>query len=320
MKAKWLAVAVAVLIATTGWTAQKTAGAGLVNPFEMEGKWYKANFHTHTTLSDGDVNLPIRAKQYRDKGYQVLVVTDHEKTNNVAGYSDANFLLISGMETHPACPSAKIPYHLVCVNVPFGFRRDPNMTAQQVIDTVRSVGGEVIFAHPYWSGHTINEMTAVSGYMGMEVYNSVCNDFGRGYNSVHWDQLMNTGKIIPAVADEDVHYSSSVGRCWTMVKAKELSTPVIMDALRSGCYYSSCGPIIEDFKIENETAVIKCSPVVNICFLGQYGIFGKNIMSDREHLLTTAEYKLPKNIRWVRVEVVDANGRHAWTNPIEIKK
>jgi predicted metal-dependent phosphoesterase TrpH len=330
MKARWLVIAVIIaVIAIAGCAGRKAAAekratatpsaATLVNPFEAEGKWYKANFHTHTNLSDGDVNLPVRVKQYRDKGYQVLAVTDHEKTNNVAGYSDANFLLISGMETHPACPGAQVPYHLVCLNIPNGFLRNKDMTAQQVIDAVKAAGGEVIFAHPYWSGHTTREMLAVDGYIGMEVYNSVCNSMGKGYNSVQWDQLMNTGKIIPAVADEDVHSSSAVGQSWTMIKAKGLTTETIMNSLRDGSYYASCGPTIEEFKIENGTAVVKCSPVVEICFMGPYTL-GSNILSGREHLMTSAEYKLPPTIKWVRAEVVDANGKHAWTNPIEIQK
>ena len=45
-----------------------------------------------------------------------------------------------------------------------------------------------------------------------------------------------------------------------------------------------------------------------------------DLTSDRDHLLTSGSYKLPANIRYVRAELVDANGRHAWTNPIDIQK
>jgi predicted metal-dependent phosphoesterase TrpH len=330
MKTRWLAIlTLAAVITVAGCAGRKAVkvkavaapavSAKLVNPFEVEGTWYRTNLHTHTNLSDGDVNLPIRVKQYRDKGYQVLAVTDHEKTNNVAGYSDANFLLLSGMETHPACPGAQVPYHFVCVNVPQGltFARDVNATER--IRRVKAAGGEIIFAHPYWSGHTTREMLAVDGYAGMEVYNGVCHYAGKGYNSVQWDQLMNTGKIIPAVANDDVHSSNAVGQSWTMIKAKELTTDSIMNALRNGSYYASCGPVIEDFRVDANTVTVKCSPVVEIVFMGPYTL-GNNVMSDREHLITSASYKLPPNINWVRAEVVDANGKHAWTNPIEIQK
>ncbi len=30
-------------------------GKQFINPFDLEGNWYRANFHTHTTVSDGEV-------------------------------------------------------------------------------------------------------------------------------------------------------------------------------------------------------------------------------------------------------------------------
>jgi predicted metal-dependent phosphoesterase TrpH len=334
VKIKWLVILAVILMgAAISFAADKaasdatmksekkaaaTTATRLINPFEVEGQWYKTNLHTHTNLSDGDVNLPVRVKQYRDKGFQVLVITDHEKTNNVAGYSDKDFLLISGMEAHPKS-GAEVAYHFVCINVPDGFTRDKEMTAQQVIDAIKAAGGEVIFAHPYWSGHTTREMLAVDGYIGLEVYNGSFHYTGKGYSSVQWDQLMNTGKILPAVATDDVHSSKVVGHSWIMIKAKELTVDAVMDALRSGSYYASCGPAIEDFRIENGIAKVKCSPAVEIYFMGQFNN-AHGVTVDRDHLITTATYTLPKDIKWVRAEVVDANGRHAWTNPIEIKK
>jgi len=330
MKRTWILVCI-LSISFAGCASKKTikpAGqnlpevinkSNLVNPFEVEGKWYRANLHTHTTLSDGDVNLPVRIKQYRDKGYNVLVITDHEKTNNIAGYSDANMLVINGMESHPVCPGAEIKYHFVCLNIPFGFHRDPNASAQQVVDSVKSAGGEIIVAHPYWCGYTPRELLAVDRYIGIEVYNGNFRYTGKGYSSVQWDQLSNTGKIIPAVANDDLHQSEMIGQSWTMIKAKQLNIDSIMDSLRKGCYYASNGPVIEDFRADANNAFVKCSPVVGIYFMGQNNLH-HDITSDRDHLITSGSYKLPKNIRYVRAEVVDANGRHAWTNPIDIQK
>jgi hypothetical protein len=286
----------------------------LVNPFTTSGNWYKANLHTHTTLSDGDVNLPVRVKQYRNKGYQVLAVTDHEKTNNIAGYSDSNFLLLNGMETHPRS-NTEAPYHFVCLNIPEGLHFEANVPAANRIRQVKAAGGEIIFVHPYWSGHTINDMLAIDGYIAMEVYNGKFSYTGKGYNSVQWDQLLNTGRIIPAVAADDLHNSAQVAQSWTMIKAKELTPKAIMEALRTGSFYASCGPTFDDFHIEPGMVVVKCSPVVEICFMGQNSHY-RNVTADPNHLITSASYKLPEKIRWVRAEIVDANGRHAWTNPI----
>ena len=289
----------------------------LINPFTVEGNWYKTNLHTHTNLSDGDVNLAVRVKQYRDADYQVLAVTDHEKTNHIDGYSDASFLLLNGMETHPKSNS-ETPYHLVCVNIPESLSFAKDVNANERVRQVRAAGGEVIFAHPYWSGHNINDMLAVDGFIAMEVYNSEFYYTGKGYGSVQWDQLLNTGKIMPAVAADDLHNSKLIGQSWIMIKAKELTANAVMDSLRTGCYYASNGPKFEDFHVDVNSVVVKCSPVVEICFMGQ-NTYSYNITAEKNKLITTGKYKLPEGIQWVRAEIVDANGRHAWTNPIVIK-
>jgi hypothetical protein len=37
-------------------------------------------------------------------------------------------------------------------------------------------------------------------------------------------------------------------------------------------------------------------------------------------VLTGAEWKLPEKCKYVRVEIIDGRGRHAWANPIVLKK
>jgi len=71
------------------------------NPFETKGKWYKAALHVHTTSSDGDVDAATRLIQYRDKGFDVVAITDHRTTNDLSGFSDKNFLALSSIEFHP---------------------------------------------------------------------------------------------------------------------------------------------------------------------------------------------------------------------------
>jgi hypothetical protein len=286
---------------------------GPVNPFTTDGQWYKAALHVHSTTSDGDVIVAERVKQYREKGYDVVAVTDHWKTNKIDGLSDEKFLVINGMEAHPK------GNHFVFLNLPEGFEIKKDMEPQPAIDMVNAVGGGVIYAHPYWLGHTIDDMLAVKGYMGVEVYNGVCDLMNcKGYGNVHWDQLLGKGVMLPAVAVDDVHNSKNINLGWTMIKAKELNVKEIMASLKTGCYYASCGPTIEQYKVENGVATIKCSPVSMICFGGQ-GAYGFVIKGQDGKLLTEAQWKLPEPCKFVRAEVTNANGKHAWTNPIVLK-
>ena len=276
------------------------APAELVNPFETEGQWYKANLHTHTTTSDGDMNLPAVVNMYRDIGYQVLVVTDHDLTNNVDGFSDESFLLLNGMESRHEASNTE----LIHLNLPEGMTFAADVGVQERITLTKAAGGEVIWPHPTASGKTVNDLMAVDGYIAIEVYNAVCDIQGLGYASEQWAGLLNAGRILPAIASDDFHtrtdtskwYMMEPGQGWIMIKARELTVAAIMDALRQGCYYATAGPTIEDFRIENGIVKLECSPVVE------------------KHLLET--HLLGQH--YVRAEVVDANGKHAWTNPIKL--
>lgn len=55
----------------------------MLNPFEQPGKWYKANLHTHTTMSDGVRTPEETAAGYRRHGYQILAITDHGGCNDM---------------------------------------------------------------------------------------------------------------------------------------------------------------------------------------------------------------------------------------------
>ena len=289
----------------------------IVNPFEQQGHWYKANFHTHTTTSDGEASLEERVQQYSENGYQVLAITDHNKTNDVTGLSSDGFLVISGMETHPDCPGHYQRYHLLCLNVPHGLEFPEEADANERIRLVKEVGGEMFLSHPYWSGHSLAHLQAVQGYIGIEVFNSTCTRFGKGFSSVNWDGLLNAGRILPAIAVDDTHRGRDIFLGWTMVKAPELTVPAIMDALRKGCYYASCGPIIEDFRVTDGTVHVECSPATEVHFMC-HSFKGTSLYVDDGEPITQADFTLKEGSKFVRVEVVDARGRRAWTNPLVV--
>jgi hypothetical protein len=294
----------------------------LTNPFEQEGRWYKAALHVHTTTSDGDVGVAKRLAQYRAAGYAVVAVTDHWKTNDLSGCSDDGFLAIGGMEAHPKTAMKASPHHFVCLNLPHPFELSPDLPAQALIDKVLEAGGKVIYAHPYWTAHSLEQMTEVDGYVGIEVFNAVCHlRWNKGYSAVHWDQLLNKGKLLPAVATDDVHKTSEINRGWTMIKAPLLDTARIMHAIGTGCYYGSCGPVIEDCRIEAGVLRLATSPVKQVNFFFDGAAGGHIVQAEDGKPLTSAKWSFGgerRRYQWIRVEVVDQAGNCAWTNPLAI--
>ena len=81
---------------------------------------YKANLHTHSTLSDGEFPPQEVIRLYREHGYSVLAFTDHRKTNPVSGYDGGGLTLLSGIELHPNGPRG-IRWHLLALGVPESF-------------------------------------------------------------------------------------------------------------------------------------------------------------------------------------------------------
>lgn len=291
----------------------------LTNPFDQPGKFYKANLHTHTTVSDGDSPVPQRARQYKEAGYNVLAFTDHGATSDVSRMSDDNFLVISGTESHPDCPGGFNCYHIVGLNVPYGLDIPKEMAANDRVKMIKDAGGEVIFAHPYWCGHNINQIMDINDFIAVEVFNTTCGGIGKAYSSVHWDDVLDTGRIVGGVAVDDVHGTRDRFHGWTMIKSAELSVKGIMDALKSGSYYASCGPVIEDFRVVDGKIKVKCSPVKEIHFMGRRAS-GCSIYPENGELITEGELTVYEGLGYVRAEVIDKDGWHAWTNPIVLEE
>jgi len=318
--------------ATLGATRQAAAGTEpsaaadiaplpQVNPFDQPGEWYKAALHVHTRTSDGDTDVATRLRQYREAGFQIVAVTDHWKTNDLSACSDGQFLAINSMEMHPRTGTGAPAHHFVVLDLPHPFELDRNQPAQEMIDKVRRAGATVVYAHPYWTAHTMAEMREIEGYAAVEVYNAHCDlANAKGFNQTHIDQLFNQGRLTGLIATDDVHRSSWLGHGWTMIRAQALDRVSVMDAFRQGSYYASCGPAIESCRVAEGKIHLACSPVsrIQFCFNGQGG--GRMFQAAEGQTLTEAEWKFGNTPpAWVRAEVVDARGGHAWTNPITVK-
>ena len=119
-------------------------------------------------------------------------------------------------------------------------------------------------------------------------------------------------------ATDDSHSTNDACFGWIMVNA-ENNVDSILEAIERGAFYSSCGPEIYDFRVENGLIKIKCSPVKKIR-LHSDGHFTLIKKAEGEEL-TYAEFPIKcadwiGNYAYVRISVIDKNEKYAWTNPI----
>jgi hypothetical protein len=287
------------------------------HPLRVPGQWYKGNLHAHTRHSDGELTLEEAVRWHQEHAYDFLAVTDHRIVTDTSHFTRPAFLTIPGIEVNTGRAELGMDYHLVALGIE-KYPTPPNTwSVQETIDDLLARGAIVFLAHPYWSGLLFSQMQALRGLSGLEVFNTGCQtDLGKGLSAVHWDDLLARGQRLWGLATDDVHhYTYDVGGGWVVVKAEALTVLLIRRALQDGHFYSTSGPAIHDFYIQEGAAYVSCSPVATINFIGCTQ-WGTQLRANEGGTLTEGSYRLTGKERYLRVECVDSLGRVAWSNPI----
>ena len=92
--------------------------------FHSNGRFYKANLHMHTTISDGKLTPEEIKKAYQEYGFDVIAITDHDKMVAHPELTDDSFVVLTAeenslTETHPV---PKVPGVIDDRSIPFCFR------------------------------------------------------------------------------------------------------------------------------------------------------------------------------------------------------
>ncbi|MFQ6133209.1 MAG: PHP domain-containing protein [Armatimonadota bacterium] len=290
----------------------------MANPFEAPGHWYKAGLHTHTTNSDGLLSPEEVCQVYRADGYAFLAITDHNCVTDATDMGGDGLVVSRGVELDGGKTELGDTYHVVGIDVPADFELPAREEAQTVIDSINEAEGVCFIAHPYWSSMTVADLMRVERYVGVEVYNYSCRGIGKHASPMVWDGLLVRGRQVTGLAVDDAHFRHP-DACggWVNVKAEECSLEAVTAALRQGSFYSSSGPTITDFRIEDGRARAECSPAQVIYFVCAR-TRGGYCRGENGELLTGGSFELAGNEGYVRVQVVDERGREAWANPLPV--
>lgn len=291
--------------------------------FSQDGVWLKGNIHSHSTVSDGLLAPKELAEAYAAQGYDFLSMTDHNVLVPHGELPPERLLFLTGLE-HDIEYTPDHCLHVVGLSPEGKDRTDylckrysaEEIADQRLIDMMRADGQFVSLAHPVWSRMEPEEILALNGLHAIEVFNSGTEHLCHGGNAeVYWDLLLRHGKRIYAVAVDDVHVPVDLFGGWVWVKAAERSTGAILEALHSGAFYASTGPVIHDFGVEDGRAYLSCSGCRSIHFV-TYPPRGQSFFAQPGDVLTQASHTLTGRESYVRAVCVDAAGHAAWTNPI----
>ena len=211
---------------------------------DVNENWVKSSLHCHSTSSDGHLSPKEVVDYYASRGYGLLALTDHGKiTTNCINSKEGTFL--TGIEISKGEGKLKEPYHIVGLGV-----NDPGLNGlsspSEVIDEINSAGGLAIIAHPSWSSLVHEDLMALKGYVGIEVYNTGCDvEVAKGYATTYWDHLLSSGVECWGFAVDDAHryYVPPIDADGGWVWLENAGDPeTAMKSLKTGQFYSSTGP------------------------------------------------------------------------------
>lgn len=299
--------------------------------FTNPGRFWRGNLHTHSNLSDGALTPEEVCRRYRDEGYDFISLTDHfvglfnYPVADTTAFRSNDFTTILGAELHSGAMENGELWHILAVGLPGDFAPgnapafipvEGQESGAEIARRARDAGAFVAIAHPEWSGLTTADARTIEAAHAVEAYNHGCAvgcDRPNGFYTL--DQLLSEGRRLDLIATDDAHFTEPdhFGG-WVMVKAEENTPEALLAALKGGAYYSSTGPEIHDIEIEGRKLRVSCtaasSVIVSAC--------GSTAYAKHGHSMTRAEIDIRRanHSDWLRVTVVDAAGRRAWSNPI----
>ena len=300
-----------------------------MSPFDGEAPWLRCALHAHTTNSDGELAPDMLVRHYEWAGYDVLAITDHWVRTSEKG--TRKLLVIPSIELNAEAPDQANDSHVLGL----GVEADPVLPEgnfaplQEVVDWIADNGGVPYLAHTYWSGLRTEQWWDTQGLYGIEVWNSGCElELGRGDSALHWDEALEHGRPLFALATDDSHHPGyDSGFAWTWVRA-EKTQEAILEALRTGAFYGSTGPTIGSVEIGDGEVVVRCSPAQSVTlYAGRtrgaranahrlgYPNYSEILERNDDELITAVRLQKPYEPPYGRIEVCDRHGRKAWTNP-----
>jgi hypothetical protein len=300
--------------------------------FDGEGRWLRCALHAHTTNSDGELAPEPLAAHYARAGYDVLCVTDHWVRTVV---DDADeILVLPGTELNATIDGTESDAHVLALGVAADpvepGRRFPGLP--ETVDWILEHGGLPFLAHPYWSGLRLEEFAGCRGLLGVEVYNAGCElELGRGLSAVQWDEALEAGERLFGIATDDSHhpgFDSGFASVW--VRVAERTPAAVLDALRSGRFYSSTGPRLEHVRVTDDAVEVRCTPAASVTLVsartagaranaGRMGYRNEvdAVEENADGLVVSVRLRRRSwGMPYGRVEVADPLGRRAWTNPL----
>ncbi len=278
---------------------------------------HRSGLHFHTTESDGELSPAEAIELYRQRGFTVLSITDHDDMGKPGPtwpwpHVPEGMLPLKGNE---------LSWQQHITTYFTDYYGSKSGSVYESLSAVDSRGGLTVFAHPGrynspddWEWY-VPYYHQFSSLFGLEVYN-MGDRFP--FDRKLWDNLLNhfmPERPIYGMANDDMHLKSTLGINWNTLLLEELSVSEVRRSLEGGRFFFSyallgTAPRIE--KVEVKDGAIEVFP--------EYGAVHWISNGEVIHEGDRLEYKENDRIhRYVRASVSAGTGR-TYTQPFGFVK
>lgn len=284
-------------------------GSHWYNPYaERKQHWLRANFHAHARTWKGLTNATHSVEevwgQYKLRSYDIIGISNYQSIREP----------FEGEELYVSCYEhgyGLIRQHQTVLGAKsvdwFVFPLSLDVRQKQyVLDRLRKSAPVVIINHPDLdAGYSLDDMTKLTGYTGIEVASKTCRA------ERYWDAALSAGRVTWGFASDDRHNfgrPTFVPYGWVMIGVGEPSTKTALAALRSGSFYAVW---VNNKRLQKTNELRSCTveagrlrvtvkePARVIRFVGQGGKIRHEVRDQ-----ASAEYALSAEDTYVRTEVV----------------
>ena len=291
--------------------------------FTAPGRFWKGNIHTHSTLSDGMRGPAEVCAAYAQAGYDFLALTDHFQAKydfpvaDTRAFRMPGFTTLLGAELHAPATGLGELWHILAVGLPLDFAPTAEgETGPELAARALAAGAFVAIPHPAWYALDVADAQSLPGAHAVEIYNHTSAiRIDRGDGTYLVDQLLARGRRLSIIAVDDAHFwRSDAFGAWLMVKAEAREPAPLLAALKAGHFYATQGPLLHAVTWLDDRVEVHCSPACAVVVLGR----GSNAQPRLEPGQTRVSipYERAAASPFLRLLVIDADGRRAWSNPI----
>ena len=314
---------------------------------------FKANFHTHTTRSDGRMNPQTVVDKYHSLGYKVLAITDHNQvTYPWTSFADMKASSVSyqrleegQLEEDEIVLENRDPQQLGMFAIEanelsrhhdmgsYFTNHNGTVTEEESLEATAARNGLLMFNHPgrytdrnpeiYTTDWYVNLLEKYKHIVGIEIYN-------QGDRYPHDRKLydailtqMMPDRQVWAYSNDDMHHSSTLGRNWNVMLLPELNEEWVRRGMMEGRSYFVYAPLGHEgpeLPTINEIITDNRKGFIEINVTGHDSvrwIYGGNVVLRGESILLG---ELDENTTYVRAEIFGPGNSITGTQPFGIKK